>query len=183
MSTPVPLYMHVCAKMLQSCLTLCDPMDHSLPDVSVHGILQARTLEWVAIPFSRVSSQPKWWILLSRIFPHWQMGYLPLVPPGRPPLYIENSKYMVCVVIKVKWNKDYIRLENFLKSMQSFLGFAAHTNNAKHQRITGVIERSWQCESYQEFVFLSLQKQFSCFLFIYSSHHHLKIRYYHVSIQ
>ena len=40
------------AKSLQSCLTLCDPMDCSLPGFSVHGILQARTLEWVAISFS-----------------------------------------------------------------------------------------------------------------------------------
>ena len=37
----------------QSCLTLCDPMDYSLPGFSVHGILQARTLEWVVTPFSR----------------------------------------------------------------------------------------------------------------------------------
>ena len=41
----------------QSCLTLCDPMDYSPPGSSVHGILQARILEWVAIPFS-VSSRP-----------------------------------------------------------------------------------------------------------------------------
>ena len=40
------------AKSLQSCLTLCDPMDCSLPGISVQGILQARTLEWVAISFS-----------------------------------------------------------------------------------------------------------------------------------
>ena len=39
--------------VLQSCLTLCDPMDCSLPGSSVHGILQATILEWVAIPFSR----------------------------------------------------------------------------------------------------------------------------------
>ena len=39
-------------KSLQSCPTLCDPMDCSLPGFSVHGILQARTLEWVAISFS-----------------------------------------------------------------------------------------------------------------------------------
>ena len=47
-----------CVKMLvvQSCLILCDPMDFSLPGSSVHGILQARILEWVAIPFSRGSS-------------------------------------------------------------------------------------------------------------------------------
>ena len=43
----------------QSCPTLCDPMDCSPPGFSVHGILQARILEWVAISFSRGSSQPK----------------------------------------------------------------------------------------------------------------------------
>ena len=39
--------------------TLCDPVDYSLPGSSVHGILQVRILKWVAIPFSRRSSQPK----------------------------------------------------------------------------------------------------------------------------
>ena len=43
----------------QSCLTLCNPMNYSLPASSVHGILQARILEWVAIPFSRGSSQSR----------------------------------------------------------------------------------------------------------------------------
>ena len=49
----------VCVYVLvtQSCTILCDPMDCSSPGSSVHGILQARTLEWVAIPFSRGSSQ------------------------------------------------------------------------------------------------------------------------------
>ena len=45
----------------QSCLTLCNPMDCSPPGSSVHGILQARILEWVAIPFSRGSSQRRNW--------------------------------------------------------------------------------------------------------------------------
>ena len=43
----------------QLCLSLCDSMDCSLPGSSVHGILQARILEWVAILFSKVSSQPR----------------------------------------------------------------------------------------------------------------------------
>ena len=43
----------------QLCPTLCNPMDCSLPGSSVHGILQAGILEWVAIPFSRGSSQPR----------------------------------------------------------------------------------------------------------------------------
>ena len=46
----------VCA---QSCLTLCDPKDCSWPDSSVHGIFQARILEWVAISYSRGSSKPR----------------------------------------------------------------------------------------------------------------------------
>ena len=41
------------SEVVQSCLTLCNPMDCSLPGSSVHGIFQARTLEWVAISFSR----------------------------------------------------------------------------------------------------------------------------------
>ena len=47
------------SEVAQSCLTLCTPMDCRLPGSSVHGILQARILEWVAMPFSKGSSQPK----------------------------------------------------------------------------------------------------------------------------
>ena len=48
----------VCAKLLQSCLTLCSPMDCSPPGYSVHGILQARSLEWVAMPSSKDLPNP-----------------------------------------------------------------------------------------------------------------------------
>ena len=47
------------AKLLQSCLTVCDPTDCSSPGSSVHGILQARILDWVAISFSRGSSRSR----------------------------------------------------------------------------------------------------------------------------
>ena len=47
------------SEVAQSCLSLCDPMDYNLPGFSVHGIFQARVLEWVAISFSRGSSWPK----------------------------------------------------------------------------------------------------------------------------
>ena len=47
------------SEVTQSCPTLCHPMDCSLPGTSIHGILQARLLEWVAIAFSRGSSQPR----------------------------------------------------------------------------------------------------------------------------
>ena len=53
--------MHIIIVVLvaQSCLTLCDPVDCSLPGSSVHGIFQARMLERVAMPSSRGSSQPR----------------------------------------------------------------------------------------------------------------------------
>ena len=46
------------SEVFQSCLTLCDPMDCSLPGSSLHGILQARVLEWVAISFFRGLPNP-----------------------------------------------------------------------------------------------------------------------------
>ena len=42
---------NIVSEVTQSCLTLCDPMDCSLPDSSIHGIFQARVLEWVAFAF------------------------------------------------------------------------------------------------------------------------------------
>ena len=54
-------------EVTQSCLTLCDPMDFSLPGFSVHGILQARILEWVTISFCRGSSWPRDWTQVSLI--------------------------------------------------------------------------------------------------------------------
>ena len=48
----------VCAQLHQSCPTLCNPLDCSPPASSVHGILQARIVEWVAMPFSRGPSGP-----------------------------------------------------------------------------------------------------------------------------
>ena len=58
---------HSEVKAAQSCPTLCDPMDCSLPGSSVLGILQARLLGWVAVPFSRGSSQPRDRTQVSRI--------------------------------------------------------------------------------------------------------------------
>ena len=46
------------SEVAQSCTTVCDPIDCSLPGSSVHGIFQARILEWVAVSFSRGSSRP-----------------------------------------------------------------------------------------------------------------------------
>ena len=55
----LPLKHAVLCLAAQSCLTLCDTVDYSLPGSSVHRILQARILEWVVMPSSRGSSQPR----------------------------------------------------------------------------------------------------------------------------
>ena len=62
----------------KSCLTPCDPMDCSPPGSSVLGISQASILEWVAISFSRGSSQPRHWIHIS-----WH-GFFTTKPPRKP---------------------------------------------------------------------------------------------------
>ena len=70
----------VCVLAVQLCLTLCDPMDYSPPGPSVHGILQARILEWVAMPSSRGSPQPG----IESGSPTLQADPLQSEPPGKP---------------------------------------------------------------------------------------------------
>ena len=58
----------------------------SPPGSSTHGIIQARTLKWVAVLCSRGSSQHRVWTLVSCLL-HWEVSSLPLAPPGNPPKY------------------------------------------------------------------------------------------------
>ena len=74
----------VYAKLLQSCLTLCDPIDCSLPGFSVHGILQVRILEWVAILSSRAPSWPGIEPASLALSPAWQANSLLLSHQGSP---------------------------------------------------------------------------------------------------
>ena len=74
-----PWYWKSESEVAQSCLTLCDPMDCSPPGSSVHGILQARILEWVAISFSRGSSWPRDWTQVSTL----RADALTSEPPGK----------------------------------------------------------------------------------------------------
>ena len=76
----------------QSCLTLCNPMNCSLPDSSVHGILQARILKWVALPFARGSSQPRNW---TRGFLHWRQILYSLSHQGSWPLVISQKTHSI----------------------------------------------------------------------------------------
>ena len=80
-----------CAKLLQLCLTLCNPKDHSLPGSSVHGIFPATILEWVAMPCPSPGYLPDLYFL--RLL-HWQVGSLPLALPEKPLLMILRSKQL-----------------------------------------------------------------------------------------
>ena len=98
----VHVYIYACAQAqsVQLCLTLCDPMSCSLPGSSVHGILQARTLEWVAMPPPRNLLDP---------------GIKPASPPS-PALQVDslllNRQGSLCTFIKqlityyiyIQWN-------------------------------------------------------------------------------
>ena len=88
-------------KVTQSCPTLCDPMDCSPPGSSVHGVLQARILEWVVVPFSRNLSYPG----IEPRSPALQADSLPSEPPGMPPglkkcCWVQKSHLMA-----VGWEK------------------------------------------------------------------------------
>ena len=83
-----------CANLFQSCLTLCNLMDCSPPGSSVHGIYQARILEWAAMPFSRGSSQPRDWNCITyiscigrHVLYHW-------CHLGSPPTKIFMTNYL-----------------------------------------------------------------------------------------
>ena len=70
------------SEVAQSCPTLCNPMYCSLPGSSVHGILQAIVLEWIAISFSRGSSQPRTRTWVSHIVDFTHIVALPPEPLG-----------------------------------------------------------------------------------------------------
>ena len=87
-----------CVCALQSCLTLCRPMDCSLPDFSVHGILQARIPEWVAISSSRGSTWPRDWNCVSCVscIGRWILDHC--CHPGKPIFCLFNSKEWISLL-------------------------------------------------------------------------------------
>ena len=111
MYSTVSSCLRVCPKSLQSCLTFCDSMDCSQPGSSVHGILQARILEWVACPPLEDLPDPE--IKPNLLYPlRWQAGSLPLALPGVMVLYLH-----VCVAlngglncISLKYSESLIML-------------------------------------------------------------------------
>ena len=107
--TPGPLEIILCS---QSCPTLCDPMGCSLPGSSVHGILQARILEWVAIPFSRASSQPgdQTWVshIAGRFFTVWTTREAQIQSPETKS-YLRRSQWLWQPLNSMMWEELFHR--------------------------------------------------------------------------
>ena len=106
-------------KVAQSCPTLCNPVDYIF-----HGILQARILEWVAIPFSGGSSQPRDWTQVSCIaggfFTSWvtredqeYWSGQPIPSPGDLPNPGMFSYILICLVTFCYWKKLVSHSDNF----------------------------------------------------------------------
>ena len=95
---------HAKSLQFQSCTIVCDPMDHNLPGSSVHGILQARRLEWVAMPFSRGSSQPR-----DRIqgLPHCRQILYHLRQQGSP---LVSLVFVLYTMVLWYWGQKYLQL-------------------------------------------------------------------------
>ena len=87
------IYQKIAAKSLQSCLTLCNPIDGSPPGSSVHRISQARRLEWVAISFSRGFSWPRDRTQVSCLTGE----FFTTEPPGKPLLLFPQQHYLLNV--------------------------------------------------------------------------------------
>ena len=108
----------------QLCLTLCDPMDCSPPGSSVHGIVQAKILEWVAIPSSRGSSQPRnqtqvsciagefftIWATRGALLKPWNTKFVVLVTTNhKMVLPAEDSPGVMCMNIKAEKYRTQVR--------------------------------------------------------------------------
>ena len=101
------------SEVAQSCLTLCDPMDCSLPGSSIHEIFQAKVLQWVAISFSRGSSRSRDRTWVSRI------------ARRRFTIWATNAFFAPIVIIM-------IFSLNFLNILFSYVELSLHFNNNFH---------------------------------------------------
>ena len=88
-------YVPACVLSRFSCVWLCNPMDCSSPDSSVHGILQARILEWVAMPSSRGIFPTQGLNVRPSCLLHWQAGSLPLCHLGKPQIHTHTHTFFL----------------------------------------------------------------------------------------
>ena len=107
----------------QLCTTLCDSMDCSLPGSSIHGIFQARPLEWVAISFSRRSSWPRDWTQVS---------------------HIVGRCFMVWDTMEGFWKKIYDKLRQCIKKQRHH--FANKVSYSQSYDLSCSHEQMWELD-------------------------------------
>ena len=90
------------------CLALCDPMDYSPLGSSVHGILQARILEWVVLLSSRASAWLRDWTLIFYIL-HWQADSLSFISPGTR-LWINKRESKMTLFCLFSLSNSYFKI-------------------------------------------------------------------------
>ena len=92
-------------------MTLCDPVDCSLPGSSVHGSFQASILEWVAISFSRRSSRPRDWTQVSLIIGRHLASEAPGKPHNYHTIYAYHACWFGCLLSSLHWDISSMRAE------------------------------------------------------------------------
>ena len=123
------MHMHICMVMLvsQSCPTRCDPMDGSPRGSSVHGTLQARTLEWVATPFSRGSHWSRDWTQVSctagRFLTVWATREAPLTHPY---MHMLTFIYQMTPCLENSPHHTLTRRVNVLNTVEPFFKSGLH---------------------------------------------------------
>ena len=109
----------LCAKFLQSCLTLWYPLNCSPPGSSVYEISQARILEWLSfplpvdLPYPEIKPHPLYLL-------HWQVGSLPLAPPGK--LYMYSwSKFLFGFFVRYNSKEHFGQPNEWMFTISLFL--------------------------------------------------------------
>ena len=148
--------MSIHAKLLQSCQTLCNPVDCSIPGSFVHGVLQARILEWVAMPSSRESSWPRdrtcvlqllycrqiLYCLATRKAPSYR--YIFLRRPAQGLIYITHSSWQAHILGSHISQRTAINLSLFFSLLFVFSGLLRASQLEVTSRISAATHESWR---------------------------------------
>ena len=134
-------------KSLQSCPTLCNPTDLTQPGSSVHWILQARILKWVAMPSSRRSSRPRGPNSHLLHLLYWQVCSLPPAPPGKCSntvslvnfLFIYFLNNIVFIYIRRIGSEVSSLIQNFL--ITKIINFLDFSSKIVYAKIHGIISK------------------------------------------
>ena len=130
---------------------LFDPMDCSRPGSSIHGLLQARILEWIVIPSSRISSRPRDRTPYFLHLLHWQVGSLPPAPPGKVKVKVTQSCPILCD--PMDWTLHRILQARILKwvTFPFSRGSSQPRDQTQVSRIAGRFFTTWATREAQDY--------------------------------